>query len=262
MKGIKIDLPSEHEEIKIVPLADFHIGDEYSDFIYIKQLLEQVKNDKNTYVILNGDLMNTAIKSSVSDIYGEMYSPMQELSICESLFKPISDRILCITEGNHERRVAKDTGIEMTRILAKQLGVEDRYSEASALIFLRFGEMSQPRTDGKGKRKVCYTINVNHGSGGGRTAGAKANALTRMASIIDADIYIHSHTHLPMVLKESFFRTDVRNSSIEQVDKLFVNTSAMLGYGGYGEIYEYKPASKTVPLITLNGKKKEATATL
>lgn len=262
MRAIKIDLPSELKSIKILPLADFHIGDEYSDLGLIRELVRAVENDENTYVILNGDLMNTAIKSSVSDIYGEQNTPMQQLSICESLFKPISDRILCITEGNHERRVAKETGIQMTRLLAMQLGIEERYSEAGALLFIRLGQLRTARSDGKGKRKVCYTLHVNHGTGGGRTNGAKANALSRMASIIDADIYVHSHTHLPMIMKESFFRTDVRNSSIEQVPKLFINTSSMLNYGGYGEVFEYKPSSKETPIIVLDGTKKEAHASL
>lgn len=262
MRAIKIGLPAELEEVRIIPLADFHLGDQYSDFQEIRRLVEAIEENENIYVILNGDLMNTAIKSSVSDIYGEVCTPMDELSACESLFKPISKRILCITEGNHERRIAKETGIEMTRLLAMQLGIEDRYTDGSALLFLRVGETNKARTDGKGKRQICYTLNVAHGSGGGRTNGAKANALARMASIIDADIYIHSHTHLPMIMKESYFRTDVRNSTIEQVDKLFVNTSSMLDYGGYGEYHEYKPSSKNTPEIVLSGKKKQAYAIL
>lgn len=262
MRAIRLDLPKELEEVRILPLADFHVGDQYADFDMMEQLVAQVEEDERIYVILNGDLMNTAIKSSVSDVYTELITPMEQLRVCEKLFKPISNRILCITEGNHERRVAKDTGIQMTRILATQLGAEDRYTDGSALLFVRVGEMNKARTDGKGNRQICYTINVAHGSGGGRTNGAKANALARMSSIVDADIYIHSHTHLPMIMKESFFRTDVRNSTIEQVEKLFVNTSSMLDYGGYGEYHEYKPSSKATPEIVLSGKKKRAYAIL
>lgn len=262
MRAIRIDLPKELEEVHILPLADFHIGDQYADIKMMEELISKVEEDESVYVILNGDLMNTAIKSSVSDVYSELITPMEQLMVCEKLFKPISNRILCITEGNHERRITKDTGVQMTRILASQLGVEDRYTDGSALLFVRAGEMNKPRTDGKGNRQICYTINVAHGSGGGRTNGAKANVLARMASIVDADIYIHSHTHLPMIMKESYFRTDVRNSSLEQVEKLFVNTSSMLDYGGYGEFHEYKPSSKATPEIVLSGKKKEAYAIL
>lgn len=140
----------------------------------------------------------------------------------------------------------------------------ERYSPTSALIFLRFGCISgKKETNGSGQnRKVCYTIYVLHGSGGGRKEGAKAIRLADMASIVDSDIYIHSHTHLGMVMKQGYHRIDTRNNAVALVDKLFLNTAANLNYGGYGEAQEYKPSSKETPVVLLSGKKKEMNATL
>jgi antirestriction protein ArdC len=45
-------------------------------------------------------------------------------------------------------------------------------------------------------------------------------------------------------------------------DKLFVNTGATLNYGGYGEAFEFKPASKDTPIIYLDGTKKRMKAEL
>jgi hypothetical protein len=101
-----------------------------------------------------------------------------------------------------------------------------------------------------------------HGSGGGRKEGAKAIRLADMASIADCDIYIHSHTHLPMTMRESFHRVDVRNSTVALVDKLFINTASNLRFGGYGEAAEFKPSSMETPILYLNGKKKEYKAIL
>ena len=77
-----------------------------------------------------------------------------------------------------------------------------------------------------------------------------------MASIIDTDIYIHSHTHLPMVMKQAFHRIDNKNSAVALVDKLFINTATNLNYGGYGVASEFKPSSKDTPVIYLSGTKK------
>ena len=110
--------------------------------------------------------------------------------------------------------------------------------------------------------QVCYTIYCTHGSGGGRKEGAKAIRLADMASIIDADIYIHSHTHLPMIMKQGYYRVSLSNSSVARIDKLFVNTSAMLEYGGYGEAFEYKPSSQHCPIIYLDGNIKRLEAKL
>jgi hypothetical protein len=83
-----------------------------------------------------------------------------------------------------------------------------------------------------------------------------------MASIIDTDIYIHSHTHLPMIMKQGYHRIDDRNNAVALVTKLFVNTAANLTYGGYGEAQEFKPTSNHTPIIYLNGRKKSFEARL
>lgn len=257
MKSISINLPRDKKHIEIKTFADFHIGDKLCDYEYIKDQINDVKQSDNKYVILNGDIMNIALKSSVSDIYEETLSPSKQLEYVEEIFSPIKDKILCITQGNHERRIAKQDGFDITLLMAKQLGLSDRYAKGSALIFLRLGELNKKATGKSNNRQVCYTINVTHGSRGGRTSGSKVSALTEMASIVDADIYIHSHTHLSMVLRERFFRTDTKNSTVSLVEKLFVNTGSALDYGGYGEIAEYKPTSKITPTIILRGDRKE-----
>jgi hypothetical protein len=183
---------------------------------------------------------------------------MEQLEKAVELFGPIKDKIICITHGNHEARTYRKEGINLSALIATQLGLQDLYTPTSATIFLRFGKGSQ-HIHG---RKIRYTIYTLHGSGGGRKEGAKAIRLADMASIIDADIYIHSHTHLPMIMRQAFYRIDVNNSAVALVDKLFVNTAANLNYGGYGEAGEFKPSSKETPVIYLSGKQKKFKAKL
>lgn len=265
MKAIKVNLSRDLTNLEIITFADLHLGDVHCDVDSIRKDIEYVKNNKNVYCILNGDLMNNSTKTSVGDVYSETLTPMQQLERAVELFEPIKDKILAVTTGNHEARTWRNDGIDMMKLLCSQLNVHERYANESALIFLRFGAVKNghKETNGSGKeRMVSYTIFVTHGSGGGRKEGAKAIRLADMASIVDADIYIHSHTHLPMVMKEAFYRTDIQNSSFAMVDKLFVNTSARLNYGGYGEAFEFKPSSKDNPHIYLNGTKKHFVARL
>lgn len=258
MKVIKIDLPAELESIELIIFSDEHLGDQQSDIKRLLQRVEYVKNTPNAYCILNGDILDNATKTSIGDTYTQTLSPMEQLQQAVEIFEPIKDRILCFDHGNHENRTYKHEGINLTALLAAQLGLSHRYSPTSTLLFLRFGEGSSHVH----KRKIRYTIYALHGSGGGRSEGAKANRLASMASIVDADIYIHSHTHLPMIIRQAFHRVDTINSTVALVDKLFVNTAANLNYGGYGEAAEFKPSSKETPVIYLNGKKKEFKARL
>lgn len=256
MKPIRCDLPYA-ETIEIHPMADLHIGDNNSDYKLIMERIDYIKNTPNAYCILGGDLMDTAIASSIGDTYGANLQPMEQLKQCVKIFEPIKEKILCVLPGNHENRVYKSDGLDITELMCAQLGIPKKYTPTTALLFIRFGENARRR-----HRPQLYTAYVTHGSGGGRREGGKVNRLADLASIVDSDIYIHAHTHLPLVFKESFYRVSGSNSSVALVDKLFVNTAASLDYGGYGDKQGFKPASKSSPVIYLDGQKHKMWAKL
>ena len=258
MKTIKADLPKELKSLELHIFADEHIGDNNCDIERVKERIDYVATHENAYCVLNGDILDYASRSSIGDIETRQFNIMGQIEKGVELFAPIKDKILAVTNGNHENRAYKKEGIDISKLVAMQLGLDDRYSSTSAFIFLRFGEMSAHEH----KRPACYTIYMLHGSGGGRKEGAKAIRLADMASIVDADIFIHSHTHLPMIMKQGFFRVDLSNSTVANHTKLFVNTSSCLNYGGYGEAQEFKPNSTDTPTIYLNGTKKQAYAKL
>lgn len=256
MKTIKIDLPKEVEEIELHTFADEHIGDENCDIARLRDRIRYVQETPNAYCVLNGDLMDNATRTSVGDIYRNSCNPMKQIETAVELFRPIKDKILCVTHGNHEERTYRKEGIDLSKIVAAELGLFDRYTQTSALIFLRVG------WDAHNTAPCSYSIYILHGSGGGRKEGAKAIRLADMASVVDADIFIHSHTHLPMVMKQGYFRTNKNKASVRFVERLFVNTAANLAYGGYGEAAEFKPASMQSPVIYISGRKFRFSASL
>lgn len=264
MRAIRADYPADWPHANIYILADLHIGDPGCDESEVSARVKAAADDPYGLIVCNGDLMNFAMRNSVSDVYGELMSPMQQIAYLVNLLRPAKDKIIGVTAGNHEQRTYKSDGIDVTRLVCRELGIEDRYAPEGIMIFLRFGTRAPKDRHGKDGRnpRQWYSIYATHGSGGGRKEGAKAIRLADMAAIVDADIYIHSHTHLPMVMKQSFFRADSSNCSVKQTPKLFVNTGAALGYGGYGQAQEFKPASTDTAHIHLDAKQKRATATL
>ena len=255
MKTIKIDLPSELRSMELHVLSDLHIGDSMSDTLLINKTLERILSTPNAFCVLGGDLMDTAIASSVGDTYGANLQPMEQLKLCVKLFQPLADagKILAILPGNHENRVYRSDGLDMTGIMAAQLGLSDRYSATTALLFVRLGRLDSTNHH----RRVAYSIYITHGSGGGRKEGGKINRLVDYSQIVDADVYVCGHTHMPAVLRTGYYRVNMGNSSVQMVEKVFVNTAASLDYGGYGDSAGFKPASKNNPVICLNGDKHE-----
>ena len=264
MQAVRADFPTDWPHANVYTLADLHIGDAHCDESEVLARVKAVQDDPYGLCILNGDLMNTALRNSVSDVYGEVLSPMEQINYLVTMLRPISGKVIGVTAGNHENRVYRSDGIDVTRLVCRELGIEEKYAPEGVLIFLRFGTRSAKGghlNDGRNPRQ-WYSIYATHGSGGGRKEGAKAIRLADMAAVVDADIYIHSHTHLPMVMKQSFFRADSSNCTAKQVSKLFINTGAVLGYGGYGQSQEFKPSDISTPVIHLEAKHKRMSATM
>lgn len=257
MKTIKSEMSADVKQIELLPLADFHIGDAMADWKLIQSLLKHIEETPNCYCVLGGDLMDTAIASSIGDTYSANIQPMEQLATCVKLFDPIKDKILAVVGGNHENRIYKSDGIDTTQLMCNQLGIGDKYSATTALLFVRFGKDTK---NGHGRKQI-YSVYLTHGAGGGsgRKEGGKINRLADLATIVDADVYITAHTHLPATFKTGYFRTSLSNSSVQYVSKLFLNAASALDYGGYGDKQGYKPASKDYPTIILSGTEKKAT---
>lgn len=260
MKIIQANLPQTIKTLEIHTFADEHIGDAQSNIYRIKERIEYVRTHENAYCVLNGDILDYASRTSISDIESRSLNIMEQIQKAVDLFEAIKDKIIAITAGNHEMRAYKKEGIDITKLIACQLGLQNIYAPAAAFVFVKFGRPIKGHKTERPNEKMCYTIFLNHGSGGGKKEGAKAIRLADMACICDADVYIHSHTHLPMIMKQGFFRPN--SNSLGYVTKLFVNTAANLTYGGYGEVAEFKPSSIETPVIYLDGGRKKMTATL
>ena len=256
MRAIRADLSAEHKSIELLVLADYHYADPHSDHDAIRKDIDYINTHDNAYCVLAGDLLDCALKSSLGDAYTNL-SPMEELTAMMDLIQPIAHKVLAIVGGNHESRHYRTNGVDMTRLLARQLGIENKYSPDTALLFLRFGRDGNNRNH---NRQILYTIYLTHGSGGGRKEGGKIQRLADYSQIVDADIYICGHTHLPASFKTGFARPSAANSSITYCTKLYVNSAAKLNYGGYGDTGGFKPPCTDTPMILLNGEKKEMRA--
>lgn len=253
MKIININLGKDIKELRIIPISDLHIGDKLTNYKVLKDVLQTIKDTPNVYTILNGDLCNTALKNSKSDVYSDELSPMEQINKLIEILEPIKDKILVIGSGNHEDRILKETNIDVIRLVAKQLGIEDRYADNWWYLFLRFGEKTQGR-----RCEMCYQISGYHGSGnGGRKPGGKINRLTEMSQVVVADLYIQGHNHQQIATKTSIFIPDYGNNTLNRKEMNFLMTNSFLEYGGYGEKLGFTPQPVGVSEAILDGTKRK-----
>jgi len=260
MRIIKKELSNEYKFINLYPLADLHIGSKYFKRALLEEHLEVIKNDPNGLIILNGDLVNNTTKDSVGDIYEEKLNPEQQIDLLVELFMPLKDKIIGVCGGNHEVRTYKQTGISILKNFCYRLGLIDVYSNVANATFLSFG-----KSKNRDNVKHTFIIYNSHGRGGGKLIGSKANRVHNLSNIMpNADLFIHSHTHAPITFKDSYVYADTRNKGISLRHRLFVNTNAYEGFGGYGEVLGLPPSNhdNIVVKLAYNKKTKYCKATL
>ena len=59
------------EDIKIIGVYDLHLGAEECREHEWNEFCNKIVKEENTYLVLGGDLMNNATKTSVSNVYAE-----------------------------------------------------------------------------------------------------------------------------------------------------------------------------------------------
>jgi len=253
---VEARLPAESKtwrELVLVPLADVHIGArEFDERLFLKKI-EWIAAAPNRFAVINGDLLNVAVRRSKSDIYSETMRPRDAKRWAVRALQPIADRILSATTGNHEERMSREMDVDLIEEIAEELGVP--FDRAGCVVKVAFGP-----GDGHLKRMV-YTIYHTHGATGSRRPGGKLNHMEDLSNAWEGvDVFISGHSHAKIVYKERKLVVDARNGKISQREVLHVNNSAFLGWGGYSERKGYRPSSLGPPHIILRGDAKEALA--
>lgn len=251
MDIIEIKLPKEFETVEIYPLSDLHIGDPKVDKRLFREFIKHILEKPNRFLIYNGDNMNNAIKSSVSNVYNEEMTPREQKKWLKENLKPVADRFLAFVAGNHEERTAKETDQSVVEDIAEYLGKADVYRDDEAYIKLIFGKRASSGS------QMCYTIYVVHGCGGGRRPGSALNNIELLALGTEADIYVMGHVHEKIAHKNAVRRPDLRNNNILEQERLFVVSSHWSKFGGYAARKMFTPSAKgSVPIILYSGVKR------
>lgn len=248
----------QNKDLTIYPISDVHLGAsehmerEWSDFCV------RILSEPNSYVILGGDLINNATRSSVSNIFEECLRPREQKRIMAEMLSPIKSKILCAVTGNHERRSAKDADDDPTYDIMCKLDLEHLYRENLAFLKLQFGNPSM-----SGMKRPTYVLAVTHGSGGGMLTGGSVNRNERFGYVLDGvDCLVVGHTHKPFVTQPSKIKIDPHNNLVKVKPFKVVSSTSWLKYGGYAAQKMLLPSSHAPQQITLCGKHKEIKVTM
>ena len=230
--------PANMASVKVYAVGDLHIGSPDCNNLRVKRILNEIILTKNAYVIYIGDQIDNALMGSPSSVYTQRLSPQDQIAKVADFFRPHAEqgKILAIMDGNHEARSVRTAGLSPTALIAKILGIEDKYTPTTGIVRVGIGAN-------------VYTIYATHGSGGGGTIGAKTNAIERLTRIVDADVYVSGHTHEPFVFWRDFIRLDPLTGEERMATRIFANCGSCLNYrGSYGD-GRFAPSAYGYPCV-------------
>jgi hypothetical protein len=247
-------LPPGLTEVSVIVLSDLHYGNPYCSIKHFQRTVGFINDNDNCYCFLNGDLCEAVTKASKGDVYTQKITPQGQRDDVIDMLKPIADKVLGVTTGNHEQRIYNETGVDLTKDIAEALCVP--YRAEGMLYKLSFGNWNN-RTEGK---PFVFWSYISHGYGGARTRSAKAVKAERLSTMIHADWYAMSHDHVVNAAPNIYLMADNRGTigddgflsgKVTAKREMLIKTNAYLKWGGYAEQGGFPPSDLTTPIIQL-----------
>jgi len=173
-------------------------------------------------------LIEAGLKDSVGDsMYRQKLNPQEQMEEMVKILTPISEAGLVIGmhEGNHENRITKSTGIDITKIMARLLKV--RYLGYSCWSLLSVGG-------------IRYSIYSTHGSSGSKFKHTKLKAIMDIAAWINSDVLAMGHVHSvasEVIIKQRF--SSLTNQIVEDKQYVCLTGSYMAWDGSYAQAKNY-----------------------
>lgn len=209
------------EFAEVMFIGDVHYGSKQCDFDRFMANLDYCLNH-HIYIVLMGDICEVATRHSVgAGVYEQQQIAEDQHEQVLLWLKPLAEKklILGTHRGNHGERVYKETGFDIDKALARELGVP----------FLGDACWSQFRVG-----KQAYTMYSLHGRTGSRFDGTSLLALERISTSFVTDLCVMGHAH--KCINSIVLMQKVANGLVKEHKKHLLIAGAYLKYdGGYGQ---------------------------
>lgn len=91
------------KRIKLYFLGDNHEGHEQSNSYALRRTCDKIGKERNSYVILMGDLFEMAVKTKMTR--EQRIQTKHQLTMFLNHIQPVKKKIIAVIEGNHEQRI-------------------------------------------------------------------------------------------------------------------------------------------------------------
>jgi len=214
----------------LVPLYDIHFGSEECDEDYFQNAIEYIKKHPNCRTFLGGDILECAVYGSKGSVHSQKRQVQEQLDLVAELLQPIKGKILFSLYGNHEYRVEKSTGLNISKILADMIDIPYAGMEKHFLF--------------EGYR--CY---AHHGTGAGGTSGSKVNSLERLHFRSPfANVIFAGHSHFPVSTEKEIRYLDSKGK-LKSFIQYYISCGSTHGSDGYAAQKGLSPTPTSIQIV-------------
>lgn len=258
----RVKLKTRSDVVKIYPIGDLHIGKINCYEVGIRKIVREIKKDPNALWVGGGDYIEAIKPKDPRFSMGELPDWMLNgdansvrdrldgIVDCQvhrfaKLFEPIKDKCVGLIEGNHEATIRRISNEKVLNKLCNSIDVKPLTESA----FIRFNFSAHKHT----RNAIMY---IEHGCGGGRSAGAEPNHLARLIADKDADMICrgHSHTYTPCApVPRMYIPTSGKlpqSACRQKIIRAFNWGCYLLSYMKGPSVYERRAAYPARPLTT------------
>ena len=224
----------------LVPVGDVHYGAINCDVDKFQRTLEFCRKD-NAWILLMGDLLESATRYSVGAGVYEQSDPQSQLDDMIQMLEPYKDLIIGSHLGNHEFRIYQATGINVMKVICRVLHVH--YLGYAMNHVMHVGSQR-------------YIVFSTHGSSGATLRHTKIKKVLDISAWNKSDLYLYAHVHTLDLKSDEYREYDARNKVMVSKKRYFVLTGSFLNYdGSYAEMKNYQPERVGVANVHLDGDK-------
>lgn len=178
-------------------IGDMHADRREFDEDKFKAYIAHIAADPTAIAVFVGDALDGRIPGRKHfdadtvrmDFLGNLKSYVNHgLEVLDAYFRPlIKAKVpLVIVSGNHDEYLEE---IGLSAELVRRLGGTARYLGGEGFVRIR------TTGDNTGTGWRTTTVYATHGTGGGKTAGPKVNAMQRYYEWVQADVVMAGHVH-------------------------------------------------------------------
>lgn len=234
--------------IRLVNLADIHLGHKNCDKRMVQNVIEFIKTHK-CYWVGGGDygdaIIPTDKRFDFRSLDEELKTPQMQYAQIEKWFKPIAHKCLGLIDGNHDIIHWKKHAHNYVEELADRIGVP--YLTVSSYLRLHFTEFNDD-----------FNLYAHHGWTGARSSGGRINRFFDLFGVFPMlDLYIMNHVHgLGLVEKKTSLFIGKDGQIHDKISHFLYGGSFLRGYVidqvSYVEEKTYIPCTLGSPVLEIH----------